>query len=264
MSLSAKAARLRALHHDGRPLILPNAWDAASAQVLVSAGFEAIATASHAVADSLGYDDGEAAPAEEMFAAAARITRAVEVPVSVDAESGYGLAAAELAGRLRDAGAAGCNIEDTLHGANRPPAGDGEPARALAAVEDQAERIGALRDADGDLVINARADVFGDGALPGASDEERLDEAVKRAHAYLGAGADSVFVIGVAEESLITTLVDRIPGPVNVLYRPGMPSLARLGELGVARVTFGPGLHRAAMSLLGRLADKLHSGAEPY
>jgi 2-methylisocitrate lyase-like PEP mutase family enzyme len=264
MSLSEKTARLRALHTGGRLLVLPNAWDAASARMLAGAGFAAIATASHAVAASLGYGDGEAAPPDEMFAAAARITRSVEVPVSVDAESGYGLAPADLAGRLREAGAAGCNLEDTVHGASRPPQGDGRPVRVLADVKEQAERIGAVRDADADLVINARVDVFGDGALPEVSDGERLEEAVTRARAYLDAGADSVFLIGVAEEALVTVLVDRIPGPVNVLYQPGMPSLARLGELGVARVTFGPGLHRATLSLLGGLAEKIHAGSDPY
>lgn len=257
MNLADKTARLRALHHSGRPLVLPNAWDASSARVLAGAGFEAIATASHAVADSLGYDDGEGAPYDEMFAAAARITRSVDVPVSVDAESGYGLAPAELAERLRKAGAAGCNVEDTDHRASGPS------LRVLVGVKDQAERLGALRDADRDLVINARVDVFGvrSADLP---DAERLEEAVTRARAYLAAGADGIFVIGVAEESLIATLAERIPGPLNVIYNRGMPSITRLGELGVARVTFGPGLQRATLGLLEHLAGRLRSGEDPY
>lgn len=258
MSLSKKAARLRALLRADDLLVLPNSWDAASARVLAGAGFEAIATASHAVAATLGREDGEGASPDEMFGAAARITRSVDVPVSVDAESGYGLAPAELAGRLREAGAAGFNLEDTLHGERR----DG--VRPLADVKVQAERIAAIRDACGDLVINARADVYGDDALPGASDEERLEEAVTRGRAYLEAGADGIFLIGVAEESLIATLVERIPGPLNVLYGRGAPSLARLGELGVARVTFGPGLHLATMGVLGELAARLRTGADPY
>lgn len=258
MSLSKKTALLRTLYRADDLLILPNSWDAASARVLVAAGFPAISTASHAVAASLGERDGEGAPADAMFAAAARITHSVDVPVSVDAEAGYGLAPDELAARLREAGAAGFNLEDTLHAERR----DG--VRPLADVKVQAERIAAIRDACGDLVINARADVYGDDALPDASDEERLEEAVTRAGAYLEAGADGIFVIGVAEESLIATLVDRIPGPLNILYQPGSPSLARLSELGVARVTFGPGLHRAAMGLLGDLAARLRTGADPY
>jgi 2-methylisocitrate lyase-like PEP mutase family enzyme len=259
MNLTGKAVRLRELHREDGLLILPNAWDAASARVLAGAGFPALATASHAVAAVLGHDDGERAPAEEMFAAAARVARSVEVPVSVDAEAGYGLTPAELAACLREAGAVGCNLEDTVHGGTA----DGG-TRALADARTQAERVGALRDADPRLFINARTDVFTEGALPGASTEEILDEAVARARAYLEAGADCVFPIMVADEAMIAALVERIPGPVSVLYRPGMPSLTRLAELGVARVTFGPGLHRATMALLADLATKLHAGAAPY
>ncbi|MDN3360002.1 isocitrate lyase/phosphoenolpyruvate mutase family protein [Actinomadura sp. DC4] len=258
MSLTDKAARLRALHLGGRLLVLPNAWDAASARVLAGAGFSALATASYAVSDSLGYEDGEGAPPEEMFAAAARITRSVDVPVTVDAESGYGLAPAELAECLREAGAVGCNLEDTLHG---EAAGGGH---ALADPKVQAGRVGALREADPDLVINARTDVFDEGALPGTSPEEILEEAVTRCRLYLEAGADCVFPIAVTEEPVIGALVERIPGPVSILYRPGMPPPSRLAELGVARVTFGPGLHRATMALLGELAGRLHDGAAPY
>ncbi|MGH3381828.1 MAG: isocitrate lyase/PEP mutase family protein [Actinoallomurus sp.] len=258
MSLIDKAARLRELHLDERLLVLPNAWDAASARVLAEAGFPALATASHAVSHSLGYEDGEGAPPEEMFAAAARITGSVDVPVTVDAESGYGLAPAELAECLREAGAVGCNLEDTLHG---EAAGGGH---VLADLKVQADRVGALRDADPALVINARTDVFLGDRMPGASAEEVLEEAVARGRAYLDAGADCVFLIGVADEATIRTLVERVPGPVSVLYHAGAPSLARLGELGVARVTFGPGLHRATMATLGDLAGRLRDGSDPY
>lgn len=272
MNLRDKKALLRALHHENRPLILPNAWDAASARVLVAAGFPAIATASHAVADSLGYEDGEGAPPEEMFAAAGRIARGVGVPVSVDAEAGYGLDGAELADRLTASGAAGCNIEDTVHarrarpadGPTAPPDEDGAPVRLLADVKLQAELIAELREADPDLVINARADTFLPGTLPGASAEERLDEAVTRARAYLDAGADAIYPIMASDERLIRALVERIPGPVNVLYRPGTPSLARLADLGVGRVTFGPGLHAATLKTLEGLAGRLRAGENPY
>jgi 2-methylisocitrate lyase-like PEP mutase family enzyme len=258
MSLTDKAARLRDLHLGAPLLVLPNAWDAASARVLAGAGFAALATASYAVSDSLGYEDGEGAPPEEMFAAAARITRSVDVPVTVDAEAGYGLAPDELAECLREAGAVGCNLEDTLHG---EAAGGG---RTLADLKVQADRVGALREADPDLVINARTDVLDGDALPGASPGEALEEVVARCRAYLEAGADCVFPIAVTEETVIATLVERIPGPVSILYRPGMPAPSRLGELGVARVTFGPGLHRATMALLGELAGRLRDGSAPY
>ncbi|GLY86215.1 isocitrate lyase/PEP mutase family protein [Actinoallomurus iriomotensis] len=267
MSLIDKAARLRELHQSGSLLILPNAWDAASAQVLAAAGFPALATASAAVSRVLGYEDGEGAPPEEMFAAAARIARSVDVPVTVDAESGYGLTPAELAECLREAGAAGCNLEDTLHGEAAGEAAGEERRTAghvLADLKAQADRIRELRAADPHLVINARTDVFEDGALPGASPAEILEEAVARGRAYLDAGADCVFPIMVTDEAAIGALVERLSGPVSVLYRPGMPSPARLAELGVARVTFGPGLHRATMAVLGDLAGRLRDGAAPY
>lgn len=258
MSLIDKAARLRELHRSGSLLILPNAWDAASAQVLAAAGFPALATASAAVSQVLGFEDGEGAPPDEMFAAAARIARSVDVPVTVDAESGYGLAPAELAECLREAGAVGCNLEDTLHG---EAAGGGH---VLADLKAQADRVRELREADPHLVINARTDVFHAGSFPGASPAEMLEEAVARGRAYLDAGADCVFPIMVTDEATIGALVERIPGPVSILYRPGMPSPARLAELGVARVTFGPGLHRATLAVLGDLAGRLREGTAPY
>ncbi|GAB2975965.1 hypothetical protein GCM10017788_40890 [Amycolatopsis acidiphila] len=147
------AAALRALHVPGNPLLLPNAWDADSARLVEEAGFPVVATSSVAVAAALGYADGEQAPAEEMFAAAARIARAVSVPVTVDAESGYGLPAAELAERLLGAGAVGCNLEDTDHARG-----------GIRAVGEQADRLAAVREAAGqDLVLNARIDLFLEG-----------------------------------------------------------------------------------------------------
>ncbi len=193
------------------------------------------------------------------------------VPVSVDAEAGYGLDGAELAERLAAAGAAGCNIEDTVPARRAEPAGapaappePGEaPVRLLADVTRQAELIAALHEADPDLMINARADAFARGALPGASDAERLGEAVTRARAYLDAGTDCIYVIGVADEAPIRALVERIPGPVNVTYRPGAPPLARLAELGVGRVTFGPWLHDATVKTRESMAERLRAGENP-
>ena len=115
MDLQQAADRLRALHTAAEPLVLPNAWDAASARAVVEAGFPAIATSSVAVAHALGYEDGEQTPPDEMFAAVARIARAVEVPVTADIEGGYGLPPHEVGERLLAAGAVGCNLEDTDH-----------------------------------------------------------------------------------------------------------------------------------------------------
>src|SRR6476620_10495744 len=150
--LQSRCDVLRSLHRPGTPVLLPNVWDVPTAQAVVAAGFPVVATGSVAVAAALGYEDHEA-PAEEMLAAAARIADGVEVPVTVDAEEGYGMDPGELVAALRSAGAAGCNLEDTDHAAG----GLRDPGR-------QAEALGAVRQAASDagygLVINARVDVF--------------------------------------------------------------------------------------------------------
>jgi 2-methylisocitrate lyase-like PEP mutase family enzyme len=238
---------LRRLHHGPAPLVLPNAWDAASARLVEAAGFPAVATGSAGVAASLGYEDNERAPVEEMLAAAGRICRAVSVPVTVDAEAGYGLPPDELAARLAAAGAAGCNVEDTDHAAG-----------GLVDAERQAEQIAGL---GAGLVVNARVDVFirewGDPA-------DRLAEAVRRGRLYLEAGAECVYPIWVVDEETIARLVDQLAAPVNVLYRPGAPSLRRLAELGVARISLGPGLHRATEAATRAILEQMAAGRDPY
>jgi 2-methylisocitrate lyase-like PEP mutase family enzyme len=246
----ARAERLRSLHHGAEPLLLPNAWDAASARLVEAAGFPVVATASAAVTASLGYEDHEAAPREEMLAAAARICRSVTVPVTVDLEAGYGLAPEELAGRLAEIGAAGYNLEDTDH-----------QTGTLVDADAQARRLAALREAAPALVVNARVDVF---ILEWGQPEERLDEAIRRGRLYRDAGADCVYPIIVTDEQLIARLVEGIGGPINVLYRPGMPSFARLAELGVKRISLGPGLHRATEAATRQLLTRIAAGEDPY
>src|SRR5882762_11343844 len=174
---------LRSLHRPGAPLLLPNAWDVATARAVVAAGFPVVATTSGGVAATLGYEDEEGAPADEMLAAAARIARGVEVPVTVDAEAGYGMQPAELVAALRSAGAAGCNLEDSDH-----------TAGSLRDPDRHAEWLRAVREAasaDGyRLVINARVDVFLGPFLDGAgrgTQEGLLPEALRRANAYFEA-----------------------------------------------------------------------------
>jgi 2-methylisocitrate lyase-like PEP mutase family enzyme len=253
-TLAERARRLADLHDWERPLLLPNAWDAASARVLESAGFPAVATSSSAVAASLGYPDREAAPAAEMLGAVARIAAATSLPVTADLEAGYGLPAAEIVERLLAAGAVGCNLEDSDHRSG----GLVDPGR-------QAERLAQVRaaaDASGvGLVINARVDVYlHEVGAPG----QRLAEALRRARRYLEAGADCVFPIMLSDEEPLAELVRDAGGPVNVLYGPGTPSLERLAELGVARISFGGGLHRATQMLLRRLAERILAGEDPY
>jgi 2-methylisocitrate lyase-like PEP mutase family enzyme len=224
---------LRSLHIPGNPLVLPNAWDAASAKAVVAAGFPVVATTSAGVAAALGYEDHEGAPAGEMLAAAARIAGAVDVPVTVDAEAGYGLEPAELVTALKSAGAAGCNLEDTDHATGR-----------LRDASAHAEWLRAVRGAAPELVINARIDVFlrGDG---------EVREALERAHSYLEAGADCVYPIGLADREALSTFVAQAGGPVNVLASPNAPTLAELAELGVARISYGGLVHRQAIEQLG-------------
>src|ERR671929_1052419 len=187
--LQSRCELLRSLHRPGDPLLLPNAWDVATARAVVAAGYPVVATTSGGVAATLGYEDHERAPAEEMLAAAARIARGVEVPVTVDAEAGYGIEPAELVAALRSAGAAGFNLEDTDYAAG----GLRDPDRQAEWLRDV--RRAASED-DYRPVINARIDVFLGpflaGAGPGTQDELVL-EALRRAEAYFDAGVDCVF-----------------------------------------------------------------------
>jgi len=244
--MSAGAERLRALHTGAQPLILPNVWDPVSACAFADAGFSALATSSSAVAATLGYRDGQT-PGAEMFAAVARIARSVSVPVTADVENGYGLPPAELVTALADCGVAGCNLEDS------------DPVtRELSDPSRQADFLAAVRGAAGrDLVINARVDVY---VRPGADPGGVTDAAVARAAAYLAADADCVYPI-LAPPAAIPELVRRIEGPVNVMYRPDGPTIAELAAMGVARITFGGGLHAQSADWVRQLAATIAAQA---
>jgi 2-methylisocitrate lyase-like PEP mutase family enzyme len=248
--LQSRCDLLRSLHRPGEPLLLPNAWDLATARAVVAAGFPVVATTSAGVAGALGYEDHEGAPGDEMLAAAARIARGVEVPVTVDAEAGYRMEPAELVAALRDAGAAGCNLEDTDH-----------TDESLRDPDRHAEWLGAVRQAASDdgypLVINARIDVFLGPFLAGAgagTQEELVPEALRRAKAYLEAGVDCVYPITLWEADALGRFTSEVGGPVNVVRLPQAPSLEELAALGVARVSWGHLLYRGAMA---RFADEL-------
>jgi 2-methylisocitrate lyase-like PEP mutase family enzyme len=242
--LQSRCELLRSLHRPGEPLLLPNAWDAATAKAVVEAGFPVVATTSWGVAESLGYEDDEKAPPGEMLAAAARIVRSVEVPVTVDAEAGYGMEPSELVGALRDAGAAGCNLEETAH-----------PDTALRDPGRHAEWLREVRQAADDdgypLVINARVDVFlwpyvADPA-PGAQ-EALVGEALRRAAAYLEAGADCVYPICLWEAEPLRRFMAEFAGPVNLTRMPEGPAPAELAALGAARVSWALFLYWDAMA----------------
>src|SRR3954465_3855887 len=219
--LQSRCDLLRSLQRPGAPLLLPNAWDVATARAVVAAGLPVVATTSGGVAATLGHEDHEGAPADEMLAAAARIARGVEAPVTVDAEAGYGMEPAELVAALRSAGAAGCNLEDTDH-----------TAGSLRDPDRHAEWLRAVRQAAADdgypLVINARVDVFlvpfFSGAGPGTQ-EGLVPDALRRANAYLEAGADCVYPIILWETDALRHFISEVRGPVNVTRLPQTPSL---------------------------------------
>ncbi len=227
----AKAHVFRNLHDRSNLLLLPNAWDAGSAALFARHGFAAIATTSAGMAWSLGYQDGQQAPLAEVLAATARITRVTDLPVTVDLESGYGETPAAVATTVRGAiaaGAVGINLEDSLPGHG-----------PLRTIDASAARISAARTAADDagipVVINARVDVW---MRPDLSDPAAgLDDAIRRAQAYLAAGADGIFPIGLADRDVLAALVQSIDAPINVAAISGVPSLQELARIGVARVS---------------------------
>ena len=257
-TIASRCELLRSLHVPGIPLVLPNAWDVASARAVVAAGFPVVATTSGGVAAALGFEDHEHAPSDEMFAAALRISRSVDVPVTVDAEAGYGMEPRDLVAALKDAGAAGSNLEDSDHAAGelRDPV---EHAEWLDTV-----RAAASEQAYG-LVINARIDVFLADILGGSETPqgELVQGALDRAHAYVEAGADCVFPIGLWETDALRAFVAEAPAPVNVLRTPRAPSLRDLADAGVARVSYGSLLHRDAMSTFGGVLESIAAEAKP-
>lgn len=234
MDQREQAASFRRMHQEPPILVLPNAWDVASAKALAAVpGCRALATSSAAVARALGWEDGERAPVAEMVEAARRIAAAVGVPVTADLERGYG----DPVGTARaawEAGLVGINVEDSTR-------------EGLVPVDEQVEVIRAIRAEVPELVINARVDVF---LGIGRGD---VAEAADRGNAYLAAGADCTYPILAPPES-IPALVHRTDGPVNVIAAKGTPPPAELQEIGVARVTWGSGLATAAYAEAVRIA----------
>ncbi len=255
---AGKAELFRAMHSGPRLLLLPNAWDAISARIIVGAGFHAIATTSGGVAWALGYADGEAAPWDEVMAATARIARAVAVPVTADIETGYG-ATPEAVGRsigdIIGAGAVGVNLEDGLR-----PDGLKTGTPPIRSLEDAASRIRAAREAARaagvPIVINARTDLY----IKNIGDEQsRFDEAMARGRAYLAAGADCVYPIALRDPETIGRLVKALDAPVNIMVRAGLPSVAELEALGVKRASTATALPLMAMGLVRQVAEQLRA-----
>ena len=245
--LQQRASTLKALHVPGDPAILPTVWDAWSARLAVDAGFAALTVGSHPVADSVGKEDGEGMSFDDLLARVAQITGAVDVPLSVDVESGYGETPQRLIDGLLSVGAVGLNVEDTVHG----------EGKRLRTADEHAALVGALRaasDAAGvHVVLNARTDLFiredGDAG-------DRVDRAIARLKLAAEAGADSLYPVGRHDDATMRRLTSELPLPVNAIALPDRDDPASFGPLGVGRISFGPFFQRVlsghAETLLAR------------
>ena len=243
------AETFRNLHTGRDVLVLPNAWDAGSARLIESIGARAIATTSAAVAWSHGYPDGDALPVERLLATAQEIARVVRIPVSIDVEGGYSddpATVGKLATRIVETGVAGINIED----------GTGAPELLAAKIE--AVKAGAARSGV-ELFVNARCDVY---LAALASDDEAVEEVLRRAAIYRSAGCDGLFVPCLTDAEAIRALVAGIrPMPLNVMLMPDLPRLDALRELGVRRLSCGSAIAEAALGRAQELAAGLLAGS---
>jgi 2-methylisocitrate lyase-like PEP mutase family enzyme len=253
MTQSDLATQFASLHKPGAPLVLYNVWDTGSAQAVAKAGATAIATGSWGVARAQGYGDGQAMPLDHALTILENITRNVDLPVTFDFEAGYADSLTDLAEntrRVAEAGAIGINFEDQVIG------GDG-----LVSTIDQCARIATIRQTADEvgiaLFINARTDVFFKGTKPDTH-SDLMDEALTRAKAYAEAGADGVFVPGLADAELIEQFCASCPRPVNIMCNSNSPDIARLTELGAARISHGPGPYIQMMAELSKRAATVY------
>jgi 2-methylisocitrate lyase-like PEP mutase family enzyme len=234
--LQERAQALLALHQPGNPVILPTVWDAWSARLAVDAGFAALTVGSHPLADSIGKADQEGMTFDDVLTRVKQITAAVDVPISVDIESGYGESPTRLITGLLDAGAVGLNIEDTVHS---------EGGR-LRSSSEHAELVGDLRkaaDAAGvHVVINARTDLF---LRQDGNESDRVDRAIARLKEAAASGADSLYPVGRHDPDTLRRLATELPLPINAIALPDQDDPASFGPLGVGRISFGPFFQRA-------------------
>jgi 2-methylisocitrate lyase-like PEP mutase family enzyme len=251
-SQKIKAALFKTLHHDADILVLPNIWDPLGAALLQSLGYRAIATASASVALTNGYDDGEHIPFTEVLIRLRNIARSVDLPITADVESGYASSLEELETNIEkviSTGVVGINFED-----------HNKQTDSLFSIQEQCKRIQVVRkvaDAMGvPLFINARTDVYlrGKGFVTA---EDKLNETLRRGRAYLDAGADGLFPPAMKNKDELSRLVGSLRCPVNVIAFPGIPDFKTLKEIGVARVSLGPGFLKIAFRAMKHLALKL-------
>lgn len=245
--LKERATTLLALHVPGNPVVLPTVWDAWSATLAVEAGFAALTVGSHPVADSVGKPDGEGMSFDDLTTRVAQITGAVDVPVSVDIESGYAQPAERIVDGLLGAGAVGLNIEDTVHSEGGRIRSDEDHAALVAGLRAAADAAGVH------VVINARTDLF----LRQVGDEsDRFERAVRKLTLAAEAGADSLYPVGRHDADTYRRLVEALPLPINAIALPDEDDPASFAPLGVGRISFGPFLQWAlsarAREILGR------------
>ena len=244
-----RALTLLELHQPGNPVILPTVWDAWSARLATEAGFAALTVGSHPLADSIGKPDGEGMSFDDVLTRVAQITAAVDVPVSVDIESGYGLPAARLIEGLLSVGAVGLNIEDTVHSEGKRLRSAGEHAELVGELRSAADAAGVH------VVINARTDLFLRSDGPQEGDEsDRIDRAVARLTEAAAAGADVLYPVGRHDPETLRRLASELPLPINAIALPDRDDPASFGPLGVGRISFGPFLQSA---LAGRAKEIL-------
>lgn len=251
MSQAAKAQQLLSLHNNGKLLILPNVWNPIGARMLQAKGYPAVATASAAISESLGYSDGEQLKLDTMLDMVTRIVRSVDLPVTADFEAGYADTIEDLQeniSRLLDTGAVGINFEDSF-----------DDSAHLRPIPTQVERIKAVREVAErrgvHLVINARADSFF--AEGFSSNEERIEDVVTRLNAYTQAGAECVYPVGRGDKETLTILRKRLTAPINVLATAKTASLNELQALGINRVSFGPYIFRSLLAKMSAMQDEI-------
>jgi 2-methylisocitrate lyase-like PEP mutase family enzyme len=250
-SQSEKEKQFHELHHNNELLVLPNIWNPLSAKLLEETGYKAVATASASIAFANGYQDGEKIPFDELIFILKRIVKCVNIPVTADVESGYAhnnVLLKENIKRLIDTGIAGINFEDSHHDEQK-----------LYSKEEQSEKINLIKNtasySGSNLFINARTDVFI--KQNHLSKEEKLAEAIERGKAYKAAGADGFYPIFLKEKASIKKVIEEVALPVNILMLPGIPDFSGLKQIGVARISLGPGFLKYAINSMKNIAEKL-------
>lgn len=248
---SQKEKQLFQLHHEHAILVLPNVWDALGARILEELGYKAVATASASIALANGYQDGENIPFDDLLSILKTIVMSVNIPVTADVESGYAKNNQQLKDnikRLIDTGIAGINFEDGRHDEQK-----------LFTKEEQSEKINVIKRTASEmgsaLFINARTDVFI--KENNLSNEEKVAEAIVRGKAYKDAGADCLYPIFLKEKESLVTIMNEVSLPINILMVPGIPDFPTLKEIGLARISLGPGFLKYAISSMKNIAQKL-------